>query len=534
MKPEQRRRCVIYTRKSTEEGLDQAFNSLDAQRQACEAYILSQAGEGWQLVKTHYDDGGFSGGSMERPALKALLEDIDRGRIDIVVVYKVDRLTRSLADFARIVERFEGHGASFVSVTQAFNTTTSMGRLTLNVLLSFAQFEREVTGERIRDKIAASKAKGMWMGGNPLLGYDPVGRTLEVNPDEAETVRLIFRRYLELGSVHELSKDLADRGVRAKAWITRKDTRAGGGVFARGALYHLLRNRHYLGEIVHKGVAHPGQHDAIVDAELFDAVQARLGANINARRTRVIRPGGSHLAGLVFDDASNPMSPTHARGQTGKAHRYYVSTAVLTGRREAAGSLGRVPAKALEDLVSDRLSLLIKERAFSWEVARGLIKRVVIGSERIVIELRDDADASNLSELIPASDQFDVAARAISVAIRMGRRGGAVRILDHTGRRIVDRAELNATLINAIGKAWRWRMQLLNGEYPTSTALARAEGLTQTGLHHYLRLAYLAPDLIREILDGRQRPGLALDQLCDADLPLAWDAQRRLFSSRAS
>ena len=271
------RRCAIYTRKSSEEGLEQDFNSLQAQREACEAYVLSQVGEGWRASPQIYDDGGFSGGSMERPALKRLLADIERGGIDVVVVYKVDRLTRALGDFARIVEAFDRRGVSFVSVTQAFNTTTSMGRLTLNVLLSFAQFEREVTGERIRDKIAASKKKGMWMGGRPPLGYEPDGRTLKINPAEADTVRHIFRRYLELGSVHRLRDDLATSGVVSKSWETMRGAVRGGTPFERGALFHLLRNRIYVGEIRHKDVWHPGQHPAILDPELFDAVQAKLG-----------------------------------------------------------------------------------------------------------------------------------------------------------------------------------------------------------------------------------------------------------------
>jgi len=267
------RRCAIYTRKSSEEGLEQDFNSLHAQREACEAFIKSQTGEGWRLIKTAYDDGGLSGGTMERPALQHLLEDIRRRLVDVVVVYKVDRLTRSLADFAKMVEVFDAHGVSFVAVTQQFNTTTSMGRLTLNVLLSFAQFEREVTGERIRDKIAASKRKGMWMGGVPPLGYDVRDRKLTVNAAEADTVRLIFRRYLALGCVSRLRADLDQNGVRSKQRILTSGRALGGCVFGRGALYHLLRNRIYRGEVVHRGIAYPGEHEAIVDEELWNAAR---------------------------------------------------------------------------------------------------------------------------------------------------------------------------------------------------------------------------------------------------------------------
>ncbi len=533
MKPKSLR-CAIYTRKSTEEGLEQDFNSLHAQREACVAYIASQAGEGWKLLPAHYDDGGYSGGSMERPGLEQLLSDIDRGGIDIVVVYKVDRLTRSLADFARIVERFEAKGASFVSVTQAFNTTTSMGRLTLNVLLSFAQFEREVTGERIRDKIAASKAKGLWMGGNPMLGYTPEGRTLTIAATEAETVRFIFKRYLELGSVHRLRAELAQNNIRAKSWITRKGTKAGGGVLARGALYHLLRNRHYLGEIVHKGTAHPGQHPAIIDAELFEAVQQRLDEAARRKREQSLRVGGSPLTGLVFDERGHPMCPTHARGKTGTPHRYYVSKPLITGAKHEAGALARVPARALEDLVADRLALL-SEAEFNWKDAREQIKRIVVRAEAIDLQLIGHSDAAKVLERLPAGDDCEArdGACIIIVPMRLGRRGGAVRMLDPSGRRVVDRPEPDHVLIGALAKGWRWREQLLSGAYATSSALARDEGQTQTSLHRFLRLAYLAPDLIREILDGSQRPGLTLDQLCRADLPLDWAAQRRLFSANA-
>jgi DNA invertase Pin-like site-specific DNA recombinase len=277
-------RCAVYTRKSSEHGLEQDFNSLDAQREAAEAYIKSQAHEGWKLIKTHYADGGLSGGTLQRPALQSLLGDIRTRKIDVVVVYKVDRLTRSLADFAKLVELFEAHGVSFVSVTQQFNTTTSMGRLTLNVLLSFAQFEREIAGERIRDKFAASRRKGMWMGGTIPLGYDVQDRKLIINDAEAETVRLIFQRYLALGCVSRLRVDLDRNGVRSKQRILTSGRVLGGCSFGRGALYHLLRNRIYRGEVVHKGIAYPGEHEPIVKEELWIAVQARLATSRNASR----------------------------------------------------------------------------------------------------------------------------------------------------------------------------------------------------------------------------------------------------------
>ena len=292
-------RCAIYTRKSSEEGLEQSFNSLDAQRESCEAFINSQMHEGWRVLATRYDDGGYSGGSMERPALKRLLADVAANRINVIVVYKVDRLTRSLADFAKIVETFDAKGASFVSVTQQFNTTTSMGRLTLNILLSFAQFEREVTGERIRDKIAASKKKGMWMGGLVPLGYDLEDRKLVPNPKEVALVSKIFSLYLELGCVRKLAERLDREEIRSKVWITRTGARLGGATFARGALYNLLRNRLYIGAIRHRDQWYAGEHKGIVPRSLWDRVQAQLNNNLRKRWNRVRERASSLLTGLV-------------------------------------------------------------------------------------------------------------------------------------------------------------------------------------------------------------------------------------------
>ena len=318
-------RCAIYTRKSSEEGLDQSFNSLDAQREACEAYVQSQAGEGWKALPDLYDDGGFSGGNVERPALRRLLADVSAGRVDTVVVYKIDRLTRSLADFAKIVEIFDAKGASFVSVTQAFNTTTSMGRLTLNVLLSFAQFEREVTGERIRDKLMASKKKGMWMGGTLPLGYDAptdlTTRALVVNPAEAETVRLIFGKYLELRSVHDLQRWLEAQDIRSKAWVSTRGRPMGGFAFGRGALFHLLKNRTYIGEIPHRDTSYPGAHPAIVDRAIFDEAQALLATQTRRADEEAGRVAPAPLKGRIFDADGRPMTPVHTFSH-GRLHRY--------------------------------------------------------------------------------------------------------------------------------------------------------------------------------------------------------------------
>jgi site-specific DNA recombinase len=347
-------RCAIYTRKSSEEGLEQDFNSLDAQREACEAFIASQKREGWALVGEMYDDGGFSGATMGRPAFQRLLADVSAGAIDVVVVYKVDRLTRSLSDFAKIVDLFDRHAVSFVSVTQQFNTTTSMGRLTLNILLSFAQFEREVTGERIRDKIAASKKKGMWMGGLPSFGYDVKDRKLIVNTTEAETVRHIFRRYVELKSVRELKEDLDGAGIVSKVRTATDGSRYGGQPLSRGALYLMLQNRIYRGEIVHMGKSYPGEHEAIVDEALWDTVQAILSENRVDRASGTSGHEPNLLTGILFDAQGGRMSPTHAN-KKGTRYRYYISRSLLDGSAKAKTEGQRIPAAALESLVVRRI-----------------------------------------------------------------------------------------------------------------------------------------------------------------------------------
>ena len=354
--------CAVYTRKSSEEGLEQAFNSLDAQREACEAFIKSQAGEGWRLVKTHYDDGGLSGATMERPALQRLLMDIRERKVDVVVVYKVDRLTRSLADFAKMVEVFDAQGVSFVAVTQQFNTTSSMGRLTLNVLLSFAQFEREVTGERIRDKIAASKRKGMWMGGYPPLGYEAHDHQLVVNDTEAVTVRDIFARYLRLGSVRLLQQELDRDGVRSKRRISRGGRESGGSTFARGALYELLANPIYVGEIRHKGTSYPGRHAPIIDPATWE----RTAAHLHQRQTRPHHPSSgstpSLLLGKLFDEQGEGLTPTHSK-KGRRRYRYYTSRRLLRGGEQggwrlAAAELENVVRVAARQMLSDQRLLV--------------------------------------------------------------------------------------------------------------------------------------------------------------------------------
>jgi site-specific DNA recombinase len=324
------KRCAIYTRKSSEDGLDQDFNSLHAQRQACEAFIRSQAGEGWRLVKAAYDDGGFSGATMDRPALKTLLAHVKEKRIDVVVVYKVDRLTRSLVDFAKMVEIFDAHGVSFVAVTQQFNTTTSMGRLTLNVLLSFAQFEREVTGERIRDKIATSKQKGMWMGGTVPLGYDVRDRRLVVNPKEAVTVRLIFQLYIELRSVRKVRDELDCRSIVSKQRVSKTGARSGGARFGRGALYQMLANPIYVGEIQHKRISHPGQHEPIIARSMWQRVQEMLKQGAARQGGGTCRTTPGLLTGKLFDENGEPLYACAAK-KGDRCYRYFVSRKLIRG-----------------------------------------------------------------------------------------------------------------------------------------------------------------------------------------------------------
>jgi len=380
-------RCAIYTRVSTDQGLEQDFNSLDAQYDASQAYIRSQAHAGWSLLRAKYDDGGFSGGNTDRPALQRLLEDVQAGRVDVIVVYKVDRLTRSLADFAKRVELFDRHNVSFVSVTQQFNTTTSMGRLTLNVLLSFAQFEREVTSERIRDKIAASKRKGLWVGGMAPLGYDTKDRRITVNEPEAETVRTIFRSYLKLGSLNLLMADLRKRGIVTKVRALKTGETVGGIPFTRGPLAHLLRNRFYIGDVPFKGEILKGEQPAIVDRDLFEAVQAKLSEQVNnhkAARTK----SEALLVGRIFDDRGNRMTPSHVR-KDGIKHRYYLSSTLLQGQAKQSGSVRRVAAVAIEAVVtrSIREHLQLSSSIDDRSLVNTHVVRVEVQEKQLVIQL---------------------------------------------------------------------------------------------------------------------------------------------------
>jgi DNA invertase Pin-like site-specific DNA recombinase len=525
-------RCAIYTRKSSEHGLEQEFNSLDAQREAAEAYIKSQAHEGWRCLKSHYDDGGLSGGTMERPALQSLLTDIQARKVDVVVVYKVDRLTRSLADFAKLVELFDAHGVSFVAVTQQFNTTTSMGRLTLNVLLSFAQFEREVAGERIRDKFAASRRKGMWMGGTIPLGYDVKGRKLVVNDDEADRVRLIFRQYLAAGCVAKLRADLERRGVRSKQRVLTSGRVQGGGSFGRGALYHLLQNRIYRGEVLHKGVAYPGEHKAIVDEELWNAVHARMADNRTTRRKSRVETGAL-LGGLLYDDRGNIMSPTYSV-RRGNRYRYYVSSALLRDRRGDAGSLARVNADDVERLVVDVLGRELSRSDLSagspsagWSAetrtwVRDTVERVVVQCGQVQITRKPAATSATAA----LDDEDDVP--KIHVALLPASRPRARKEIIFPGGRDSPPRRLNHALILAIARANSWMRDLRGGKYTDTMDIARRLQLSDAHVRRILRFCYLAPDIVEAIVEGRQPRSLTVKRLLRG-IPCDWADQRAAF-----
>jgi len=544
-----RLRCAIYTRKSTEEGLDQSFNSLDAQREACAAYILSQQHEGWKSLPEFYDDGGFSGGSMERPALRRLLADVRAGRVDVIVVYKIDRLTRSLADFAKIVEVLDTANTSFVSVTQAFNTTNSMGRLTLNVLLSFAQFEREVITERVRDKVAASKARGIWMGGTVPLGYRVEDRKLVVIPEEAMTVQEIMKRYIGSSSVRELVAELRRDGFRSKVRIGKNGRQRGGIPFERGALYNLLANRTYVGETVHQGKVYPGEHEAIVSRELFDAVQARLAERTNPRSPNCSRMPASMLAGMIFDQLGRPMSPTHTRNH-GRRYRYYASNinddASVPVQRMPAGDLEVALCRAIADWLSQpvntrQVAAVLETTALVKLVERGLslgreLAAASLADARMILqqlELRVVVTSAGVTAsfdpvaLLAQADVTSDSAGRIELIIATGSisHGHEPRLrLDPPTGVTTPRDE---HLVELILRSFAVRDQLLA---MTADDIAAMRSTALRHLERVARLSYLAPDIVTAILDGTQPRKLSARTLSRmAALPLSWTAQRRVL-----
>ena len=549
-------RCAIYTRKSSDEGLDQDFNSLDAQREACTAYIASQRHEGWVADKTRYDDGGISGGTLKRPAMQRLLDDIDAGRIQMVVVYKIDRLTRSLADFAKLVERFDATGCSFVSVTQAFNTASSMGRLTLNVLLSFAQFEREVTAERIRDKIAASKKKGLWMGGIPPLGYDPHPdpkiRGLVVRQNEAKTVETIFHLYAQLGCLNAVMRKTSELGLLSKRHHFKSGRTQGGNPFSRGQIYALLRNPIYIGKIRHKTNVWDGQHGAIIDIELWDRVQAKLQDASVRPRSRLgsvssySKIGGAPLTGKLRDETGDRLTPTHTQ-RHGRRLRYYVSNRLISGGTDPSG--WRLPAVALEEAIADIIARHLSDLARGHRLcalpdvqigdavctrasdltqrlrnrAPGLLANITAAGQltkgRIVLELHATELAN---ELGIKPKEIDPSALQIQAPFALRRRGVEGKIV--AGDREPDP---DKTMLRALAHAHGWTTALGMGK-PMSERAAK-NSHSESYIRTRAQLAFLSPAIQKAILTGRQPPELTLEQIIRKPIPLDWDVQARIY-----
>jgi DNA invertase Pin-like site-specific DNA recombinase len=508
--PNKRLRCAIYTRKSTDHGLELEFNSLDAQREACEAYIKSQASEGWHALPERYDDPAYSGGNLERPGVQTLLKDIEAGRIDVVVVYKIDRLTRSLADFAKLVEVFDARSVSFVAITQQFNTTTSMGRLTLNVLLSFAQFERELASERVRDKIAASRKKGKWTGGSVPLGYDTKDKRLVVNPAEAKTVRLIFERYLALKSFQKVIDEVNARGIVTKRRPI-KERLSGGVPFTYGPLAYLLKNRTYLGETGHGGKWFPGEHEPIIERSTFEAVQELLRTNTEGRVGRR-QQTGALLTGLIYDDRGNRMSPSYSV-KNGVRYPFYVSSSLLKGRKERAGSVSRISASAIEQtvLLSLRNTLGDDTRLAGLtprELVERSVERIVIHSERATISMAPDLSAGHL--------EFSW----------FKRNSNAAEVEGDT----VTCGTPDAALVRAIARAHVWLELLSTGTHESVEALATAAGVHPKVIRNRIRLAFLSPRVTWAALAGDPSIGLSLAEL-NGPINLSWFEQCRLAST---
>lgn len=554
-------RCAIYTRKSTDEGLDQAFNSLDAQREACEAYIKSQKHEGWKLLPQKYDDGGYSGGNMDRPALALLLEEIRAKRVDIVVVYKVDRLTRALSDFARMVELFDSHGVSFVSITQQFNTTTSMGRLTLNVLLSFAQFEREVTAERIRDKIAASRKKGMWMGGSVPLGYDVRDKKLVINEDEAKTVRGLFNRYLELGSVRQLMDAIDRSKIVTKVHRPIGKPTTGGKPFTRGGLYYLLTNPIYAGNVRHKNAVHSGEHESIIEPTIWLAVQDMLAKNASNRRSSANVKSPHLLTGLVFDETGDRLSPSHA-SKKGRRYNYYVSKRLTEKSRENEDGW-RLPAHELETITIDAIKVFIGDQKWLSDALklRGLsahdqtdirgkaenlaaeldaapdgdrksvlavmIKSITLGSGSLTIQMFRSALMSVLRGKPTITAESDQTI-AIKVPITIGRRGMETKLVIAGAN--PTRSSVDPNLVELVAQAHCWFALLTSGECQTVREVAEKGQADETDVSRILQLAFLAPAVVQSIAQGRHQGNLTSTRLKRlTKISFDWKAQQAEF-----
>lgn len=546
--PMKKLRCAIYTRKSSEDGLEQEFNSLHAQREACAAYVGSQKHEGWVLLPDAYDDGGLSGGSLERPALKQLMEDVGQGRVDQIVVYKIDRLTRSLGDFSKIVDVLDAAEASFVSVTQSFNTATSMGRLTLNMLLSFAQFEREVTAERIRDKIAASKRKGLWMGGQVPLGYAADGRTLKINAPEAKTIRTLYGLYEEHGTVRAV-KEAADKlGLFSRQRTAPDGVITGGGPFDRGHLHHILTNPIYASRIRHRDKVFDGQHPAIIEPERWERIQQLLkdgAAKGRAHKTAIQR---SPLCRKIFDETGDRLTPSHSKTKKGVRLRYYISHRLIAKSGEAHQDGWRLPAAELEkkaaglirkiilapslvaklmpkataDQVGGAAAVLSEmTRKARTEDLLDLLARIDIAPGRLDIRLHADAIAKALG--IQRSDLDEEALNA-SFPFQLRKRGVETRVV------LADAATAtDDVLIRNIAKAHVWFERIKAGE--TFSEIANSESTSKRRIQQMIDLAFLAPDIVRDVMEGKQPAGFTSDWCKNHELPGDWEDQRRLIAA---
>lgn len=526
-------RCAIYTRKSSEEGLEQDFNSLDAQREACEAYIKSQMHEGWTLITKEYNDGGYSGGTMNRPAFQELLMDIEEDKIDIVVVYKVDRLTCSLMDFSKIIDIFDKHGTSFVSITLQFNTTTSMGRLTLNILLSFAQFEREVTGERIRDKIAASKKKGMWMSGRPPIGYKKEDKKLVVEENDVPKVRMIFDKYLELKSVPKLMEWLRKENIR-----TKSDKK-----FYKGQLYHMLSNKVYIGKIIHKDNVYDGEHVGIIDDITFERVQKLLYENKVDKICGTKCSSNSLLSGLLFDDNGNRMSPTHSNSHK-RRYRYYVSQALKNYKKSQAGSVSKIPAGEIEKFlilttkeflqnkkqmqkvlslydVTKQIELIKIAKAIedytNPKLIRSVVSKVIVSDKTVEVifnanairEILEILHQGDKITLIPPNKEIEPITITKQIKISQPSKSGNILILNAKEN---DTPDPNPYLVNALVKSYYYHRQIQSGR--TIEDLQNEENLKDSKyIRNILNLKYLSPELTEQILNGTQSEDLSLQKL---------------------
>ena len=563
------RRCAIYARKSSEEGLDMSYNTLEAQRDACSSYVASQRHDGWKVVNEIYEDGGYSGGNMQRPGLKELLDDVAKGQIDIIVVYKIDRLTRSLTDFARLTDLLDEHQVSFVAVTQQFNTSTSMGRLTLNVLLSFAQFEREVSGERIRDKFAASKRKGIWMGGPVPMGYDARDRKLHIIEEEAEIVRHIFRRYLQLRSVHLLQKELEDQGVCSRERKSKTGNQVGGKVLGRGAIGYMLRNLIYIGIITQGSERHQGEHEAIIAEDIFERVQQTLTDQSPGELAKIKRGTSALLKGLLFDSNNGRLLPTHCN-KKGQRYHYYTSEKRLRDASQDQEGL-RVPAADLDELITKAIASkltnehwlienvtatptmipklsqaakalaekILDKNQDNKQLVRKLIERAIVEKSRITIYLNkkelmqflnheQSHEGSSESETENQDPEVTNETLQIIVQSHLLRCGKQMKLI--LGADASGASAPNAQLISLIVQAKQWFAGLSTGKYSSLGDLAKAASLDKSYVSRIITLAFLAPDILEKIITGDHSHLLTPERLRKAcPLPLRWEDQRALL-----